>query len=104
MLCQMCSYLGDKILKNTALWKTEEPNYRSYTSSLKIICTKTQKTLRRFKARGGRLQQRRLTSLEELVGHYDIACNCSGCGAKELCQDITVAPIKGQVFKVGGRL
>ncbi|XP_050713815.1 D-amino-acid oxidase-like isoform X2 [Eriocheir sinensis] len=55
---------------------------------------------RRFTARGGRFERRRLASLEELVGHYDVACNCSGSGAKELCQDVTVAPIRGQLFKV----
>ncbi|XP_050713818.1 D-aspartate oxidase-like isoform X2 [Eriocheir sinensis] len=55
---------------------------------------------RRITARGGRMERRHLKSLEELVGHYDIVCNCSGFGAKELCRDMNVTAIRGQVFKV----
>lgn len=46
------------------------------------------------------MERRHVESLEELADHYDIVCNCSGFGAKDLCQDLTVTPIRGQVFKV----
>lgn len=55
---------------------------------------------RRFKERGGMIERRHLDSLEELAGHYDIVCNCSGFGAKELSSDMTMTPIRGQIYKI----
>lgn len=54
----------------------------------------------KFKSRGGVVLERRLQSLEELAGDFDVACNCSGFGARDLCGDLSVTPIRGQVFKV----
>lgn len=44
--------------------------------------------------------KRKLESLEELYGEYDIVFNCTGLGAGLLCKDLDVLPIRGQVIRV----
>lgn len=34
------------------------------------------------------------------VDDYDLVINCTGFGAKKLCLDHDLVPIRGQVFKV----
>ncbi|XP_011499436.1 PREDICTED: D-amino-acid oxidase-like [Ceratosolen solmsi marchali] len=41
-----------------------------------------------------------IISLKELAKDYDLIMNCTGLGAKILCQDRKMIPIKGQVIKV----
>lgn len=48
----------------------------------------------------GTVVERKLESLEELYGEYDIIFNCTGLGAKKLCNDVNVLPIRGQVIQV----
>ncbi|XP_013407821.1 D-aspartate oxidase [Lingula anatina] len=43
---------------------------------------------------------RKLNSLSELAGEYDIVVNCTGLGARELVNDRQVQPIRGQVMRV----
>lgn len=75
--------------------------YGTFSTTLLTECRSYLPYLTRmFTERGGKLLRHHLDSLEELVGHFDIVCNCSGFGAKELCSDITVTPIRGQIFKV----
>ncbi|XP_064085526.1 D-aspartate oxidase-like isoform X1 [Macrobrachium nipponense] len=75
-----------------------------YGSYIVTILTECRRFLpymtRKFQNRGGQIIQRYLNSLEELAGDYDIVCNCCGFGAKDLCGDNFVTPMRGQVFKV----
>ena len=36
----------------------------------------------------------------QLAGAYDVIVNCTGMGSRDLCNDLDVVPIKGQVIKV----
>lgn len=56
--------------------------------------------LQRFHANGGQLQQRPVHSLMDLSKEADLIVNCTGLGAKLLCQDDSLYPIRGQVVKV----
>lgn len=49
-----------------------------------------------LKEKGVRFQQRTITGLNELKG-YDRVVNCSGLGARELCNDVSLIPYRGQV-------
>lgn len=53
----------------------------------------------RFVKAGGIVEQRRLSSLDELSG-YDLIVNCSGLGSKTLANDDAVYSVRGQVLKV----
>ncbi|KAH3850333.1 D-aspartate oxidase-like isoform X2 [Dreissena polymorpha] len=54
----------------------------------------------RFQERGGRLLQRRLSSLHELLSDaYDVIINCTGTGARELLGDDKVQAVRGQVMR-----
>lgn len=46
------------------------------------------------------MERRRLDSLQELSGSYDLIVNCSGLGSRTLVGDSQVYPVRGQVLKV----
>lgn len=50
-----------------------------------------------FQKAGGRLLHREVTSLNEPCREADIVINCIGIGAKELCDDNELTPVRGQV-------
>ena len=52
-----------------------------------------------FLKNGGTVEQRRLSSLDELQ-NYDVIINCSGLGAVELVGDSEVYPVRGQTVLV----
>lgn len=56
--------------------------------------------LQRFRRAGGEVVQRKINSLQELSGSYDIIVNCSGLGSRTLVGDPQVYPVRGQVLKV----
>lgn len=75
--------------------------YGSFFTTLLTECRRFQPYLtRKFKKRGGQIVKRHLESLEELADDFDVICNCSGLGAKDLCEDRSMASLRGQVFKV----
>jgi D-amino-acid oxidase len=54
----------------------------------------------RFAASGGKVQQRTLSSLDEVAGEAGVIVNCVGLGARDLVSDATMYPIRGQVVRV----
>lgn len=54
----------------------------------------------RFKAKGGKIIQRRIHKLTELSELYDVVINCTGVEAAHLVGDREVQPIRGQVIRV----
>ncbi|KAL1445261.1 hypothetical protein MTO96_045115, partial [Rhipicephalus appendiculatus] len=53
-----------------------------------------------LESHGGRLVQRRVKSLEELAGEYDVIVNCTGFGAGAFVHDPKVHAIRGQTIRV----
>lgn len=62
--------------------------------------TNTSDFFYRLVAAGANLVTRHVDSLKELAKDYDIIMNCTGLGAKKLCQDRHMVPIGGQIIKV----
>jgi len=56
--------------------------------------------MEQFKASGGTVIQRKLDSLKEIDGEYDVIVNCTGLGSKELVGDEGMYPVRGQVILV----
>ncbi|XP_028293707.1 D-aspartate oxidase [Gouania willdenowi] len=54
----------------------------------------------RFSKAGGLIEQRIVSSLQDLSSSFDLIVNCSGLGAKSLVGDGEVYPVRGQVLKV----
>jgi glycine/D-amino acid oxidase-like deaminating enzyme len=51
-----------------------------------------------FLAAGGRVERREFHSLSELGGLKEkVVINCTGYGARALCQDETITPVRGQI-------
>lgn len=55
---------------------------------------------KRFQKAGGKVQQRKVSSLHDLSDSYDLIINCSGLGSRTLTDDPQVYPVRGQVLKV----
>uniref|UniRef100_V5GKW9 D-aspartate oxidase n=1 Tax=Anoplophora glabripennis TaxID=217634 RepID=V5GKW9_ANOGL len=53
-----------------------------------------------FKNAGGKIIERNIDNLSSLGSEYDVVVNCTGLGAKYLCKDRKLVPIRGQVLKV----
>ena len=56
--------------------------------------------MEQFKANGGRVIQKKLRSLQEIDGIYDVIVNCSGLGSIELVNDRELYPVRGQAILV----
>ncbi|XP_054000093.1 D-aspartate oxidase [Hylaeus anthracinus] len=55
----------------------------------------------KFLGLGGEVRRRKVHALHELIDDgYDLIINCSGLGARELANDNTLVPIRGQVARV----
>jgi len=75
--------------------------YGSFFTTLVTECTKYLPwSLERFKQAGGQVVEKTVTKLQDLENNFDIVMNCAGLGAKYLCSDNKMVPIRGQVVKV----
>ncbi|XP_052873045.1 D-aspartate oxidase [Anopheles cruzii] len=78
-----------------------EWKYGSFFTTILTECRLFQPwATERFLDNGGRIETVSLLSFEELRGKCDVIVNCSGLGAKRLCNDHKLVPIRGQVTKV----
>ncbi|PZX49624.1 FAD-dependent oxidoreductase [Algoriphagus chordae] len=53
----------------------------------------------RFIAKGGRYQEQEISTLEELSTLDSLVINCTGLGAKSLCKDDDLHPMRGQILR-----
>ncbi|MEX2556701.1 MAG: FAD-dependent oxidoreductase [Actinomycetota bacterium] len=54
----------------------------------------------RIEEAGGRVVRREARSIEEAATAADVVVNCAGMGARELCDDRALVPVRGQVVVV----
>jgi len=54
---------------------------------------------KRFIDNGGSFEEREITSLSELSNLDTIIINCTGLGAKNLCDDADLHPMRGQILR-----
>lgn len=76
--------------------------YGSYYSTLKIGCDNHLPWAEKlFIARGGKIEKvnSKIDSFSSLTGKYDLVFNCTGMGAKYICNDHDLVPLRGQVIK-----
>ncbi|XP_037956203.1 D-aspartate oxidase-like [Teleopsis dalmanni] len=55
---------------------------------------------KKFLEAGGKVVRQHVHSFSDLNEKFDVVVNCTGLGARELCNDQQLVPIRGQVFKV----
>ncbi|XP_065054733.1 D-aspartate oxidase-like [Rhopilema esculentum] len=56
--------------------------------------------MKRFREIGGTVQIKQVKSFDELADSHDVVVNCTGFGARELCGDSSVEPVRGQVIRM----
>jgi D-amino-acid oxidase len=96
-------------------WKDAVPKFRhsspdelpagyadGYTFDVPIISMPLymQYLLDRFQAHGGVIEIRDLDTLEPALAESPLVVNCAGLGARELVNDRSMVPIRGQVVRV----
>lgn len=54
----------------------------------------------KFIQAGGKIKKYKIQSFSTLWPEYKVVVNCCGLGAKILCDDSKIVPIRGQVLKV----
>lgn len=54
----------------------------------------------RFTQLGGKIVSQHINNFRDLSAKYDVVVNCAGLGAKYLCSDNQLVPVRGQVMKV----
>ncbi|CAH0380900.1 unnamed protein product [Bemisia tabaci] len=75
--------------------------FATYMSTLVVTCRMYLPwALGRLRDAGVFIKKTKVNSLYDIEDDYDIVFNCTGLGARRLCEDIGVVPIRGQVVKV----
>lgn len=79
-----------------------EWKYGSFFTTVLAECRLFQPwATKKFLQNGGRIVSQKVEGFRELVASkYDLVVNCTGLGAKKLCGDYKLVPIRGQVIKV----
>lgn len=73
--------------------------YGSYFSTMKIGCEKHLPWLTNIiTKRGGKIIVQKVDSFKSLT-EFDLVFNCTGMGARKLCNDHDLVPLRGQVIK-----
>jgi glycine/D-amino acid oxidase-like deaminating enzyme len=71
---------------------------RRYTGMMFNIGPYTRLLIDEFLERGGRLETREFHTLADCRGlHESVIVNCTGYGARDLCKDDTIVPVRGQL-------
>lgn len=92
--------IGYREMSELELRRFPECTFGQAFTTLKCECSRYLPWLHdRLVKAGGKVEQRRVSSLEELAG-FDLIVNCSGLGSKALANDDAVYPVRGQVLKV----
>lgn len=75
--------------------------YGSYFKTMLTECRIYQPyAMEKFINQGGIIMKKKIENFDEIPKNYDIVINCTGLGAKFLCNDYKLVPIRGQVMKV----
>lgn len=86
-----------------ALNEQHKANYISGWNFVTYTCEPTRLLpwlTKKFVALGGKLVRKRIRDFTELIEDgYELVINCSGLGARELVDDDTVIPVRGQVSR-----
>ncbi|XP_023939596.1 D-aspartate oxidase [Bicyclus anynana] len=74
--------------------------YGSYFSTIKIGCDRYLPWVEKsFIEKGGKIENGRIDSFASLRSKYDLVFNCTGLGAKVLCNDHDLVSVRGQIAK-----
>ncbi|KAM9787873.1 D-aspartate oxidase isoform X1 [Syngnathus typhle] len=93
--------LGFRFLSERELRRFPEYTFGQAFTTIKCECSTYLPWLhQRFTKAGGKVEQKKVSSLEELSPDYDVIVNCSGLGSKDLVADNEVYPVRGQILKM----
>ncbi|XP_026157215.1 D-aspartate oxidase [Mastacembelus armatus] len=95
------SVIGFRLMTDHELKRFPDHKFGQAFTTIKCECSTYLPWLeQRFRKAGGQVEQRKVSSLEELSNSYNIIVNCSGLGSKVLVGDTQIYPVRGQVLKM----
>lgn len=56
--------------------------------------------MKKISENNGQFVNKTITNFTEVDANFDLTINCTGLGAKQLCGDYKLVPIRGQIRKV----
>ncbi|KAB0796542.1 hypothetical protein PPYR_10603 [Photinus pyralis] len=75
--------------------------YGSFFTTLLVDCgVYLPWATKKYLSENGQVVRQSVNAFGEFAGKYDVVVNCTGFGAKNLCNDNRLIPIRGQVLKV----
>ncbi|KZS08008.1 D-aspartate oxidase [Daphnia magna] len=94
---------GFQVLKREELALYKKPQWKQGYRFVTFTCEGSRlmpHLMEQFRRKGGNVVVKRLECFEELASDFDVIINCSGIGAKELANDLSVHPIRGHIFRI----
>ncbi|XP_077477894.1 D-aspartate oxidase isoform X2 [Stigmatopora argus] len=89
--------LGFRYLNERELRRFPGHTFGQAFTTIKCECNSYLPWLhKRFTKAGGKVQEKKVSSLEELRADYEVIVNCSGLGSEELAGDADLYPVRGQ--------
>ncbi|XP_061599640.1 D-aspartate oxidase [Cololabis saira] len=93
--------IGFRTMTDGELRRFPDHKFGQAFTTLKCECSSYLPWLeKRFCAAGGRVERRRVSSLQELTPGFDVIVNCSGLGSRALVGDAGLTPTRGQVLQL----
>ena len=60
--------------------------------------------MNRYNLLGGKLEKRRVNDFSEVPEKFQLVVNCTGLSSGELCNDLEVYPVRGQIIRIKPKL
>uniref|UniRef100_A0A8C4RYU7 D-aspartate oxidase n=3 Tax=Erpetoichthys calabaricus TaxID=27687 RepID=A0A8C4RYU7_ERPCA len=93
--------LGFHMMTDAELQRFPKYKFGQSFTTIKCECSKYLLWLeKRLKNAGGQLHTEKITGFEQLTSSYDIIVNCSGLGSRDLADDQSLYPVRGQILRV----
>ncbi|KAM6912431.1 D-aspartate oxidase [Xenentodon cancila] len=93
--------IGFRTMTDGELKRFPDHKFGQAFTTLKCECSSYLPWLeRRFREAGGRVERRKISSLQDLSHNFDVIVNCTGLGSTTLVGDAQMYPTRGQVLKV----
>eukprot|EP00079_Xenopus_tropicalis_P025616 XP_012819017.1 PREDICTED: D-aspartate oxidase isoform X1 [Xenopus tropicalis] len=99
-------FWSDLVLGFRTMTDAELAKFPGYSFGQAFTTLKCQSSLylawmkKRFQNHGGLVHREKVINVWDLHGKYDVIVNCSGIGSRNLFDDLSIYPVKGQVLQV----
>ncbi|XP_066536416.1 D-aspartate oxidase [Hoplias malabaricus] len=92
---------GFRVMTDKEMKRFPNHKFGQAFTSIKCECPRYLRWLeKKFRGAGGQIKYEKVTSIPQLIQHYDVIVNCSGIGSHHLVGDKGAYPVRGQILKL----